>query len=227
MRQQLNEALEQCGFFLRGGFHPDPADDVPPLPDGQQAATILLVGSVGARMWQVFQTERPACPDPLDAWTERKLGAMAKQFGAHAVFPFDRPYYPFQRWVKKTGTCFKSPLRIEIHPVYGLWHATRGALLFSERLDLPKTEESQHPCKACVGMPCLKSCPVGAFSAKGLDIDLCAGHLAGEDGEDCMTNGCLARRACPVGKSYQLLPEQAAFHMQALRQYHAEITRVF
>ncbi len=223
MMQQLRGELDQCGFFLRGGFHPAPDDDVPPLPDGQSTRTILLIGSVGPHMWRVFQKDRRACPDPLDDWTERKLAAMAKQIGAHAVFPFDRPYYPFQRWVKKAGNCFQSPLRIEIHPVYGLWHATRGALLFSERLALPKAEKAQHPCKACVGTPCLHACPVGAFSAKGLDVALCATHLAGPDSEDCMTNGCLARRACPVGRDYQLLPEQAAFHMQALRKYHAEI----
>nr|WP_319483113.1 hypothetical protein [uncultured Cohaesibacter sp.] len=223
MISALEKALEPCGFFLRGGFYPEAADAVPLLSDGQTVATVLVVGSVGPRMWQEFQKERADCPDPLDEWTERRLKVIAGQFGAHPVFPFDRPYYPFQRWDKRTGTCFKSPLRIKIHPVYGLWHATRGALLFSERLALPEHEKTQHPCKTCVGTPCLGACPVGAFSTRGLDIKLCANHLAGPDSEDCMTNGCLARRACPVGKDYQLAPEQASFHMQALRLYHKEI----
>ena len=224
MISALETALEPFGFFLRGGFYPEAEDDVPSLPDGQAVATVVLVGSVGPRLWQEFNKTKANCPDPLSEWTERNLRAIGAQFAAHSVFPFDRPYYPFQRWAKRTGTCYQAPLRIEIHPVYGLWHATRGALLFAERLDLPEHEKTSHPCKDCKGRPCLELLPCWGLFSQGVGAwPLCWAFGWGRDSNDCMSNGCLARRSCPVGRSYQTAPEQASFHMQALRRFHKDL----
>jgi len=160
-----------------------------------------------------------------------RLARVAEQFGAHAVFPFQRPFLPFQRWLRRAERCWVSPLRILIHPELGLWHAIRGALLFAETLDLPEKQEASPTCKGCIEHPCMTACPVGAFSARGLDTARCAAYLASVEGSDCMANGCLARRACPVGRRYQHSPEQAAFHMVALLEHHrtaeaqAEVSR--
>ena len=35
------------------------------------------------------------------------------------------------------------------------------------------------------------------------------------EGEDCMTHACRARRSCPVGRAYRYQPAQASFHMSA------------
>jgi len=43
---------------------------------------------------------------------------------------------------------------------------------------------------------------------------VCKTYLATDAGKSCMTNGCAARRACPVGAKRRL-PAQAAFHMEA------------
>jgi len=45
-------------------------------------------------------------------------------------------------------------------------------------------------------------------------------HVASEAGQTCVTGGCLARRACPVGRAYIQTPAQAQFHMKAFLRAH-------
>jgi hypothetical protein len=102
-----------------------------------------------------------------------------------------------------------------IHPVYGLWHAYRGALALRERLPLPAAETGAYPCDGCVDKPCLATCPVSAFGPGGYDVAACVGHIRTPQGEDCLALGCRARRACPIGRAYVYDPPQAEFHMEA------------
>ena len=60
-----------------------------------------------------------------------------------------------------------SPLGILMHPEYGLWHAYRGALLFDVEISIQVPHEPIHLCDLCIGKPCLKSCPVDAYSDAG------------------------------------------------------------
>jgi len=108
-----------------------------------------------------------------------------------------------------------SPLGILIHPDYGLWHGYRGALLFSERLDLPPKDTRPSPCESCTDKPCLSACPVGAFKPDQYDIDACVEYLDTPPAADCREEGCRARRACPIGHDVAYEPNQASFHMTA------------
>lgn len=211
------QALGRHGLRLGGGFRPDAVDGVPPLPDGRPVGAVLMVGNAGPGMWRRFSDERPAGPSPLDAWTRNVLARVAERFGACAVYPFQRPFLPFQQWAMRAEPCHVSPLRMLIHPVFGLWHACRSALLFAGDIGLPDKVEVASPCGSCVGRPCLSICPVGAFAAGAYDAVGCLAHLDGADGEDCVALGCRARRACPVGSKYRYAPEQAEFHMEAFR----------
>ncbi len=207
----LTATLAEYGLIPRGAFHPGPEDAVP-----GEAGTLVLVGNAGSAMWDVFAANRPNGPDALDAWSRDVLDAVAKRAGATALFPFGGPpYLPFQRWAMKADAVHPSPLGILIHPDYGLWHGYRGALAFADRLDLPPREARPSPCASCANRPCLSACPVGAFSDTGYDVDACGAFLGTSDGVDCMAHSCRARRACPVGRSFTYLPDQAAFHMKA------------
>mgnify|MGYP000418680953 CR=1 FL=1 len=206
----LRTALAGHGLIPRGGFHPAPADGVPGDP-----ATLVIVGNAGPAMWNAFSRHRPEGPDPLDAWTRAVLADVAGRFGATALFPFDGPpYLPFQRWAMKAETVFPSPIGPSIHPVYGLWHAYRGALAFGERVDLPPHKQAVSPCVTCAGKPCLSTCPVGALNPGAYDVPACTGHLDGPDETRCLKRGCAARRACPVGRDFVYAPAQAEFHMR-------------
>jgi hypothetical protein len=215
----LAEGLAAAGLAWRGGFHPEPADGVPPLPDGRAAATLILAGTVGSAWWQRFAAAPEAgdgAADPLDRWSRRLLSGLAARHGAVALFPFGGPpWLPFQRWAARAEPVAPSPLGILIHPEYGLWHAYRGALAFAERLGLPPPAAASSPCESCRARPCLGGCPVGAFGAGGYDVPRCVAHLAGPAGAACVTIGCQARLACPVGADYRYGPSAAAFHMGA------------
>lgn len=217
--QPLADAVATHGLMLRGGFHPDAADGVPPLDDGRAAGTVLLVGNAGPAMWRAFaETRDRTSPHPLDRWTRRVMTEVATAHGATALFPFDGPpYLPFQRWAMRAEPVAPSPLGMLIHPDYGLWHAYRGVLSFAERLVLPPLDRRPSPCVSCADRPCLKTCPVDAFTAAGYDVAACRGHIAGPAGADCMAEGCRARRACPIGAAYRYGPDHAAFHMRAFR----------
>ncbi|MGB8818609.1 MAG: ferredoxin, partial [Rhizobiaceae bacterium] len=86
--------------------------------------------------------------------------------------------------------------------------------------DLPLSQDPEklsHPCDVCLEKPCLSACPVNAFSENGFAVERCRTHIATAEGLTCMSGGCLARRACPVGRQYTYEPEQMRFHMQAFR----------
>lgn len=217
---EINEALQKAGLTPRGAFHPEPADGVPELSGGRQAGTLVLAGNAGPAMWAAFSSSRDPSIDLLDDWSRDAFGPLARSFGALALFPFQKPYLPFQRWAQKAEPCQASPLGMFIHPDHGLWHGYRGGLVLAERLDLPPADKRPRPCDDCLDKPCLSACPVGAFSNAGYDVPACVRHLASPEGADCMDYGCLARRGCPQGKAARYQPAQAQFHMRAFLKSH-------
>jgi hypothetical protein len=218
--RDIEAACAAHGLIARGGFHPSVADGAP-----AGARTLVLVGNAGPALWRAFceatpPSERASGAHPLDGWTRRAVGAIAEKLGARAVYPFDGPpYAPFQRWALRAGGVFTSPIGTLIHPVYGLWHAYRGALAFAAKLALPPPPTSASPCESCASKPCLTACPVGAFRIEAgpparYDVPRCVAHVTSAAGTDCLGGGCLARRACPVGRDYAYGSEQARFHMR-------------
>ncbi len=217
---EIEQALRRAGLDPRGAFHPEPGDAVPPLAADAPARTLVLAGNAGPRMWRAFDAARGVAPMRLDEWSERVLAGLAERLGARAVFPFERPYLPFQRWARRAQACHPSPLGLLIHPDYGLWHGYRGALLFGSVLALPPAARRASPCENCADQPCLAACPAAAFAAGIYDVPACVRHLAAAPGAACMDGGCLARRACPAGRDYGYAPAQARFHMQAFLRDH-------
>ncbi len=225
--QTIEHALNGAGFDYRGGFHPAPDDGVPDCGFTGSPASVIMVGNIGGAMWDAFAAARRDEPDAMDNWTRRTLGAVAHdldiQFGGVvALYPFGGPpYHPFQRWAMRAEPVHASPIGPLIHPQYGLWHAYRGALVFRAPLDLPQVATQPSPCDSCTDKPCLNTCPVGAFSADGYDVPRCGAHLDTVEGDLCLTRGCLARRACPVGRDYAYGEAQTRFHMGLFRDLHA------
>ncbi|ESX95469.1 4Fe-4S dicluster domain-containing protein [Mesorhizobium sp. LNJC405B00] len=216
---EIAAALSADGLILRGGFNFATSETPPHGPSAAPAKSVLLVGQAGAAPWPHFLRWRDRQPqtiaNPLDTWSREVIGAVAEKFGARAVSPSDRPYLPFQQWAMRAEGLRPSPLGILMHPQYGLWHAYRGALLFEDEIALPERREAIHLCDACVAKPCLKSCPVDAYSADGFAHQACLAHVRGSKGEPCRGGGCLDRNACPYGTAHRYPPEVQAFHMTA------------
>ncbi|MBP1685884.1 MAG: hypothetical protein H6Q33_2027 [Deltaproteobacteria bacterium] len=212
---EIAQSLQDAGLTPRGAFHPAAGDGVPALAADTPARTVVLAGNAGPQMWQAFTAARVGQPTTLDEWSVRVLTALAARLGAHAVFPFERPYLPFQRWAMRAEACHASPLGLLIHPDYGLWHGYRGALLFAAVIALPPPDRRASPCASCADRPCRSACPASAFDGTAYDVPACARHLAGMPEPACLDIGCLARHACPIGRDYRYAPAQARFHMQA------------
>ena len=211
MEHPVLTAIRRAGFTSLGWFTPHPDDKVP-----DEARFVILIGNAGPDMFRRFARERDPVRNSMDAWTRDAVAQLAATLEAKACYPFDMsPPWPFLTWARRAGAGHVSPLGLNIHPEYGLWHAYRAALLFPVVFDLPPRNAGPSPCDTCTERPCLSACPVGAFDGTRYDVMACAGHLRSGAGEACLTRGCLARHACPVGQGFAYAPAQAQFHMRA------------
>jgi len=223
MIETVFSEIARTGLVPRGALGLAKSERTEALAD---IRTIVLVGMAGRAGWSAFAASpeaRDGIVHPLDRFSRRVIDALAQELHAFALYPFGGPpHWPFQQWARRAEPVHPSPIGLLIHPTYGLWHSYRGALGFSQALDVSAPEVSPSPCDSCRERPCLGACPVGAFSAGGYDVDACAEHLRSSAGADCMTGGCLARRACPVGAEHAHGDEQAAFTMRAFLQARAK-----
>src|SRR5574338_221975 len=85
---EVDRLLAGTGLFVRGAFHPTPADGVRALADGGPARTVVLVGNAGKALWEAFRRDVPeiAGKDPLDTWVDAQLERAAAAVGAEIVF---------------------------------------------------------------------------------------------------------------------------------------------
>lgn len=203
--EPLLQALAAERLFVAGMVH-----------EGDETVVLLSPDEPGFWAHVTVQPEfADGAPDPLDRWSKRVIGALAELLGGRALFPSDGPpYAPFFDWALRSGTAWQSPIRLMVHARMGLWASFRGALLIPGLLPLP--EPTEPPCPSCTA-PCLRACPVGALGAAGYDVPACHAFLDTPEGENCLSSGCLARRACPISESYGRLEAQSAWHM---RQFH-------
>lgn len=215
MEHPILMAIRNQGFMPLGWFAPAPADQVPEISSGVAARFVVLVGNAGPDMFRRFARERDPDRHTLDDWTRHTLEPLADDLGGRALFPFGGPpHWPILTWARRAGAGHVSPLGLNIHASFGLWHAYRAAFLLPVELDIPALK-SQSPCETCVEKPCLRACPVGAFTGENYDVMACASHVKSEAGKACRQTGCLARHACPVGQGFAYAPRQAQFHMRA------------
>lgn len=201
------ERLEVLGGFAV-------ADGEDGFPAGTR--TLLLLGPKEPGFWAHLQAQPEwGGADPVDRWSRRVIGRIACDLGAKALLPFGGPpYHPFYQWALRTGRVWDSPVRLLVHSGQGLMVSFRGALALKEAVEVPAP--AVKPCEGCVA-PCLTACPAGALTGAGYDVPACHAWLDRAEGAECLSGGCLVRRACPVSQSYARLPEQSAYHM---RQFH-------
>ncbi|EEW23933.1 hypothetical protein [Rhodobacter ferrooxidans] len=205
---QIEALADGHCLAVLGGFATN-AEDA--LPEGTR--TLMLLGPREPGFWPhlTSQPEWDGTPDPVDRWSRRAITDIAATLGATPLFPFGGPpWQPFYQWALRTGRAWESPIRLLVHAEAGLMVSFRGALALPEAIDLPT---ATRPCDTCAGQPCRTACPVSALGAQGYDLAACHGHLDAPAGKDCLTSGCVARRACPLSLAYARMPQQSAYHM--------------
>jgi len=202
--EELNAEARIYGLKLMGGLHPKPEDS---CPEGTH--TLLLIGPDPQGFWPALAASPEVSADnPVDAYSERVIGAWAHERGAQALYPFSKPLLPFVTWALRSGRCHLSPVNLLVHDQEGLMVSFRGALALAEQIALPSP--LGNPCDSCIGQPCRAACPVDAL-AKGYDTDACHGFLE-TPRNGCMSGGCAVRRACSV--SHKRPDAQSAHHMK-------------
>lgn len=215
MLAQIETLAARHSLAVCGGFH---AEDEATLPKGTR--TVLLLGPAEPGFWAHLTAQpewQDGAPDPVDRWSRRVIGRMACALGGpearvKALFPFGGPpWHPFYQWALRSGRAWDSPVRLLVHDVMGLFASYRGALAFTQRIALPAPPAK--PCDSCQDKPCLTACPPRALTGAGYDLPACHGFLDRAAGKDCLSGGCLVRRACPVSQAYARMPEQSEYHM--------------
>ena len=205
----LDAALARHGLHVAGAFQIRPDDALP-----RKKGSLVLISPAEPGFWPVFTASheyRDGQPDPMDRWSRRIGDALAGDFDALALYPFGgAPFLPFYTWALRSGRAWASPIGFLVHDTAGLFISYRMALLVPWRVP---ASTSTFPCDSCADQPCASACPVGAF-ADGYDVAACKDHLRSPAGQDCMTQGCAARQACPLGQGRRL-PAHAAFHMRS------------
>jgi ferredoxin len=214
----LTQRAQAQGLAVRGALHLQ-AGEFEGLAPAFQVRTLVLLGFTGGDQWEHFERSAEAAdgmPDPLDRWSRRVIGLLAREFLAQDFYPNgSTPQLPFQRLAARCEPVHPSPIGLLIHERWGLWHAYRGALGLRETLVLPAQSPPPNTCTSCAAKPCLSGCPVNAFDGGGFDVKVCVGHVGTTVGTECRERGCLARRACPVGADHRYSVRQQRFHMQA------------
>ncbi len=224
-RPELLDDLESHGLIVFGSVILDAKLSAPDM-DHHYGKPAILIGNAGPSMWRNFKQSSEYADgkvDPMNRWTRRVIGDIIASTQLKAAFPFDMPYWPFQRLAERATGMKSSRINILIHPEYGLWQAFRALLIGDEvskfTNDLNRLYDSAealiHPCDTCPDQPCLSACPVEAFSDTGLNVERCFQHLRSSQEPHCMGTGCHARSACPVGRDYRYDQEQLHFHMNA------------
>ena len=135
------------------GSRPLPVTIFQRSADGKPARQVILIGNAGPAMFARFRRERDAASDTLDALTKAVIDPLAERLGARAAYPFDRPPHAFLTWGDEPAPASPHPIGMNIHPVYGLWHAFRAALLLPVAFDLPPPTASASPCETCAEKP--------------------------------------------------------------------------
>jgi ferredoxin len=210
---QVIAKAEAAGLLAMGALHP--AKCAARQLDG---GTLILLGA-GAGFWPTYcasQEAQDKMPDPIDRWSSRVVGELARRYNARAIFPFGGPpYEPFIDWALKSGRAFTSPTGMMVHDTVGLMISYRGALHFTQELDIP-TPLAPSPCDTCAARPCISACPVGALSRSApYDLNTCHSYLDTRAGGLCMAQGCAARIACPISYGAARHPDQSALHMRS------------
>ena len=205
----LEQALKHNGLSILGACDIEPSDNL-----AQDFKQILLIAPDEPKFWDIFQNSteyKDNLDNPLDRWSKRVINPIAENLDAHPLYPYDGPpWHPFIQWALRSQSCFVSPSGLLVHGSRGLFVSFRAAIAIKKPLEISTLA---NPCQTCANKPCIKTCPVDALTQDNYDVPECVAHIKSDEHSPCR-EGCLVRRACPIGAGLRP-PAQSRFHMNA------------
>lgn len=181
-----------------------PAEVCATLGDTAGCSQLLLIGHGGRRLWECVQQSGIGGEHPIDDFTVATLQAwLAENLPGQAyriVYPGEQPV-GLQALGKLAGWHHASPFMVGVDAEWGSWYAYRAVVLADSRFLPNFPVDRSSPCLNCTDQPCIAACPAGALAGVEFDLRACSRHrLQPESG---CAHGCVARRACPVGRQHQ------------------------
>ena len=231
-----NEFLESSGINMLCIFDTDKVKHLitPALPDldEREYPSTVLMANAGSALWEAMKLDGMIFPDPVDSFSSKVAVTFAKEYlqaESKLLYPSNEYLVSLPEFGTLAGWSHMSPMRVGIHPKFGLWFAYRVLMLVS--VPLPPTERgaTEHPCLSCIEKPCQSACPANAVGNIGdFDLDKCFGFRDKEN-SPCARQ-CLARVRCPVGSEFRYTKDQLNYHydrsLVSLRWYFKSNSKV-
>jgi hypothetical protein len=224
----VSEALAPHGLNLVGATAPDAYDAIVPARYAlrgimSDARGVVVIGNGGGAFWSAYRAfcaghpGHEATPDPLDAFTQEVVEAVARPIvgqAARFLYPFRFPDDPvsFMALAECAGLGRRSLAGVLVHPTFGPWIALRAAILLPVAVRAARPADGFDPCPGCVERACMPACPGGAVSDAGWDVPRCAAHRMQPD-DPCAAR-CHARFDCVIGREHRYPADALAYHQE-------------
>lgn len=243
------DRLEKTGLNLCAAFSAvSLADSMPELVLPGRSDHLLMVGNVGADLWQHLPQDTISNTHPVDTYTweciTQVLGdylpaahwqilypnSISKDSQTNESSAAARPI-SLQELGALAGWHHPSPLGIGVNAKHGLWFAYRA--LVAVEADITGIEpiaapSAESPCLSCADTPCLTQCPAGALTlGQNPDLAACVAHRLSEN--SACERTCVARLACPVGVEYKYSEDQISYFydrsLTSVKRWAEQITK--
>lgn len=204
----LDRTLFDAGLKLQAAIAI--TDVAVPLPEAASTYNQLIVLGHGGPDY--FEQTPVEGENPLDDRAIRLFQDFMMRIGCaeyEILYPINQTLIDLRTLGVELGWQRDSHLGLGIHPDWGTWFAYR--LVAATRTHLPVTpgQRFQSPCETCLEKPCLVACPASA-TGEVFQMSLCSGERL-RPASSC-ADRCLAREACPVGKTHQYSRAQIEYH---------------
>lgn len=217
--------LDQAGLNCHAVFDlqrlPEELRDaiVRACPEASQYRQLWMFANGGPQFWDAFCADRQRDAEkrdhPMDDFARKTVSAFLQEQHLEGQFQFVYPgpyVLNLQSLGRLIGWHHDTPLKIGLHPFYGLWFAYRAVVLVNA--DLPTTplvdSPSISPCQTCVSKACIARCPAAAVAEVQFDLDRCIDYRVQDN--SCCKQRCVSREACPVAAEHRYSDEQIHFH---------------
>lgn len=171
-------------------------------------SSLVLIGNGGSRFWQNFAVTDLRVDHPIDNFCLKTIRDVRSD--VLILYPSNIFLPPLQKLGRLFNLSHPSPLGIDISNQFGPWFAFRLLFLTKEIVPEFQYEYANSPCKNCLSLDCIKTCPANAVTQNGLDLFKCLEYRK-KINSKC-SNQCLSRISCPQKKEHQYTPDQINYH---------------